>query len=67
MWGPLTMIDRPFEVLNIRKYKDIDDIQVVLYSHDQFYSTNLKQLVNQIIKESTNPAAQLNNDEVNHG
>lgn len=61
------MIDRPFEVLNIRKYKDIDDIQVVLYSHDQFYSTNLKQLVNQIIKESTNPAAQLNNDEVNHG
>lgn len=61
------MIDRPFEVLNIRKYKDIDDIQVVLYSHDQFYSTNLKQLVNQIIKESTSPAAQLNNDEVNHG
>ena len=45
------MIDRPFEVLNIRKYKDIDDIQVVLYSHDQFYSTNLKQLVNQIIKK----------------
>ena len=67
MWGPLTMIDRPFEVLNIRKYKDIDDIQVVLYSHDQFYSTNLKQLVNQIIKESASPAAQLNNDEVNHG
>ena len=67
MRGSLTMIDRPFEVLNIRKYKDIDDIQVVLYSHDQFYSTNLKQLVNQIIKESTSPAAQLNNDEVNHG
>lgn len=67
MQESLTMIDRPFEVLNIRKYKDIDDIQVVLYSHDQFYSTNLKQLVNQIIKESTSPAAQLNNDEVNHG
>lgn len=67
MQESLTMIDKPFEVLNIRKYKDIDDIQVVLYSHDQFYSTNLKQLVNQIIKESTSPAAQLNNDEVNHG
>lgn len=61
------MIDRPFEVLNIRKFKNVDDIQVVLYSHDQFYSTNLKQLVNQIIEESTSPAAQLNNDEVNHG
>lgn len=50
------MIDRPFEVLNIRKYKTVDDIQVVLYSHDQFYSTNLKQLVSQIINELDSPA-----------
>lgn len=47
------MIKEPFEVLNIRKYKDVGDIQVVLYSHDQFYSTNLKQLVAQIIEELT--------------
>lgn len=48
------MIEKPFEVINIKKYKNVDDIQVVLYSHDQFYSTNLKQLVKQIIDEVAN-------------
>ena len=39
-------------VINVREFKDIDDIQVVLHSHEQLYSTNLKALVKQIMSEA---------------
>lgn len=40
------------DVINVREFKDIDDIQVVLHSHEQLYSTNLKALVKQIMSEA---------------
>lgn len=43
-----------FNIINIRQFKDTENIQVVLHINNQLYSTNLKQLVEQIIKESGN-------------
>ena len=44
------------DVINVRKFKDIDDIQIVLVANEQLYSTNLKALVKQIIAEKAEEA-----------
>ena len=48
------MENEVLKVINVREFKDIDDIQLVLFSNNQFYSTNFKQLVKQIIRENKN-------------
>lgn len=51
MQGAFIMENNKLDVINVREFKDIDDIQVVLHSHEQLYSTNLKALVKQIMSE----------------